>query len=132
MDADDFKQIRETINRALAELAANGVEVVSPVEIPRDCGMTDLCIDRYLWALYERTPKEDTNKVQEQRKVTVKRKGKLVTVTWEGVTAPAMAAQYTEDGGHLNALGRARAAREFIAVLARASQKIEELAAATR
>src|SRR5205085_12594035 len=58
--------------------------------------------------------------------------GKLVTVTWEGVTAPAMAAQYTEDGGHLNALGRARAAREFIAVLARASQKIEELAAATR
>src|SRR4051812_7458526 len=58
--------------------------------------------------------------------------GKLVTVTWEGVTAPAMAAQYTEDGGHLNALGRARAAREFIAVLARASQKIEALAAATR
>ena len=58
--------------------------------------------------------------------------GKLVTVTWEGVTAPALAAEYTDDGGHLNALGRARAAREFIAVLARASQKIEELAAVTR
>ncbi|HZE60504.1 MAG TPA: hypothetical protein VE085_08110 [Burkholderiales bacterium] len=58
--------------------------------------------------------------------------GKLVTVFWEGVTAPAMAPDYTDDGGHLNALGRARAAREFIAVLARASQKIEELAAATR
>jgi len=48
------------------------------------------------------------------------------------VTAPAMAPEYTDDGGHLNALGRARAAREFIAVLARASLKIEELAAATR
>ena len=58
--------------------------------------------------------------------------GKLVTVTWDGVTAPVMAPEYTDDGGHLNALGRTRAAREFIAVLARASLKIEELAAATR
>ena len=58
--------------------------------------------------------------------------GRLVTVTWDGVTAPAMAPEYTDDGGHLNALGRTRAAREFIAVLARASLKIEELAAATR
>ena len=58
--------------------------------------------------------------------------GKLVTVTWDGFTAPAMAPEYTKDGGHLNALGRARAAREFIAVLARAKQKIEGLAAATR
>src|SRR5262249_39709365 len=40
-----------------------------------------VCIDRYLWALYERTPKEDTIKVDEQRKVTVKKKGKLRTVT---------------------------------------------------
>src|SRR4051812_47763124 len=58
--------------------------------------------------------------------------GKLVTVTWDGVTAPAMAPEYTTDGGHLNALGRARAAREFVAVLARASLKIEDLAATTR
>jgi hypothetical protein len=41
----------------------------------------DACIDRYLWALYQRTPKEDTLKVHERRKVTVKRKGKMVTVT---------------------------------------------------
>lgn len=58
--------------------------------------------------------------------------GKLVTVTWDGFTAPAMAPEYTNDGGHLNALGRVRAAREFIAVLARAKQKIEGLAAVTR
>src|SRR5262249_45205170 len=38
-------------------------------------------IDQYLWALYRRTPKEDTIKVNEQRKVVVKKKGKRVTVT---------------------------------------------------
>ncbi|HYL88821.1 MAG TPA: hypothetical protein VEU32_08650 [Burkholderiales bacterium] len=58
--------------------------------------------------------------------------GTVATVTWEGVSAPALSPEYTSDGGHLNALGRARAAREFIAVLARATQKIEGLAAATR
>jgi len=40
----------------------------------------DACIDRYLWALYQRTPKEDSIKVQERRAVTIKRKGKMVTV----------------------------------------------------
>ena len=34
-----------------------------------------------LWALYQRTPKEDTVKVEEKRQVTVKRKGNVVTVT---------------------------------------------------
>jgi len=49
------------------------------IEIPDEC--LDTCIDRYLWALYERTPKEDSLKVQERRKVTIKRRGKMVTVT---------------------------------------------------
>ena len=43
--------------------------------------MVEPCIDQFLWALYQRTPKEDTIKEREQRKVTIKRKGKLVTVT---------------------------------------------------
>jgi hypothetical protein len=42
---------------------------------------SDSCIDNYLWTLYERTPKEDSVKEHEQRQVTVKKKGKLVTVT---------------------------------------------------
>jgi len=54
---------------------------VSTIEILDECFVVDVCIDRYLWALYQRTPKEDTIKVDDQRKVTVKRKGKLVTVT---------------------------------------------------
>ncbi|MBR1132936.1 hypothetical protein [Bradyrhizobium iriomotense] len=45
-----------------------------------ECFVIDACIDRYLWALYQRTPKEDSIKVQERRAVTVKRRGKMVTV----------------------------------------------------
>ncbi len=45
-----------------------------------ECFVVEACIDRYLWALYERTAKEDTMKVQERRAVTIKRKGKTVTV----------------------------------------------------
>jgi hypothetical protein len=56
-------------------------DAVSSIEILDECLVADTCIDRYLWALYQRTPKEDTIKVHEQRKVTVKRRGKLATVT---------------------------------------------------
>jgi hypothetical protein len=53
---------------------------VSSIEIVDECLVMDICVDRYLWALYQRTPKEDTIKELERRKVTVKRKGKMVTV----------------------------------------------------
>lgn len=55
-------------------LTANRIELVG------ECMVAEACIDQYLFALYERTPKEDTIKEIEKRKVTVKRKGKLVTV----------------------------------------------------
>jgi hypothetical protein len=54
---------------------------VSSIKLPDECREADVCIDQYLWALYQRTPKEDTIKVDEQRKVAVKKKGKTVTVT---------------------------------------------------
>jgi len=53
---------------------------VQATEPAQSCA-TDACIDAYLWSLYERTPKIDTNKVTERVKVTVKRKGKARTVT---------------------------------------------------
>jgi hypothetical protein len=56
-------------------------EAVSSIEILDECLVADICVDRYLWALYQRTPKEDTIKVHERRKVTVKKKRKTVTVT---------------------------------------------------
>lgn len=54
---------------------------VATVELLDECFVIDICIDQYLWALYQRTPKEDTMKVHEQRKVMVKRKRKMVAVT---------------------------------------------------
>jgi hypothetical protein len=51
------------------------------IELVGECLVAEACINQYLFALYERTPKEDTIKETEKRKVTVKRKGKLVTVT---------------------------------------------------
>ena len=57
------------------------MNAVGPIESPDACPAGDACIDRYLWAVYQRTPKEDSIKVDEQRKVTIKKKGKLVTVT---------------------------------------------------
>ncbi len=57
----------------------------STIEIVDECLVVDICIDRYLWALYQRTPKQDTMKVQEKRKVTiqvtVKKKRKKITVS---------------------------------------------------
>jgi hypothetical protein len=54
-------------------------KAVALIEVPDEC--LDSCIDRYLWALYQRTPKEDSLKVHERRKVTIKRKGRTLTVT---------------------------------------------------
>ena len=65
-----------------SDLAPNDAkEAVSPVEILDECLVAEICITRYLWALYQRTPKEDTIKVEERRKVTVKKRSKIVTVT---------------------------------------------------
>ena len=41
----------------------------------------DICVDHYLWVLYQRTVKVDTNKVHEWRKVTAQEKCKTVTVS---------------------------------------------------
>jgi hypothetical protein len=65
-----------------SDLVPNGVkDAVSRIEILDECLVAETCIDRFLWALYQRTPKEDSIKVQERRKVTVKKRGKTKTVT---------------------------------------------------
>jgi hypothetical protein len=51
------------------------------IETDDQCAAQQACIDSYLWSLYERTPKIDTVKVPERRKVKIKRKGKVRTVT---------------------------------------------------
>src|SRR5271166_4840473 len=56
---------------------------VRSIETVDECLIPEICIDRYLWLLYQRTPKRDTIKVVEQRKVTVTKKGQTRTVTKE-------------------------------------------------
>lgn len=62
---------------ALADTSQEPTSINKTVE----CLAAENCIDQYLWSLYERTPKIDTVKVFEKRRVTVKRKGKTRTVT---------------------------------------------------
>lgn len=73
------EQTAETNTATPEPGAAN--QAVGSTEILDECLVVERCVDRYLWALYQRTPKEDSVKEHEQRKVTVKKKGKLVTVT---------------------------------------------------
>ena len=56
-------------------------EAASSIEAVDECFVPEICIDRYLWSLYQRTPKVDSNKVVQRIKATVKRKGKTRTVT---------------------------------------------------
>ena len=53
---------------------------VSSYEALAACPEPEVCIDQYLWSLYERAKKVDTVKVTERTKVTVKKKGKTKTV----------------------------------------------------
>ncbi len=50
---------------------------MTSVEIMDECFVVAVCVDRYLWALYERTRKEDSIKQVEWRSVTIERKIKV-------------------------------------------------------
>ena len=64
-----------------ADPVQNAAKLPVPSEAPNDaCLESDVCIDQYLWSLYERTPKIDTVKVEERIKVKIKTKGKMRTV----------------------------------------------------
>jgi hypothetical protein len=54
---------------------------MTTIEAVDECMVAQICIDRYLWSLYERTRKIDTIRVPEQIKVSVKQKGKAKIVT---------------------------------------------------
>ena len=54
---------------------------VSPRKASDECVLSEACIDQYLWSVYERAPKVDTVKVEEQIKTAVKKNGKSRTVT---------------------------------------------------
>ena len=71
-------------SRALApETPFDAKEVESSNETPDECLEREVCIDQYLWSVYQRAPKEDTTKVVERTKVIVKTDGKPQTVVKE-------------------------------------------------
>jgi hypothetical protein len=49
-------------------------EAVRSIKTVDECVVPEICIDQYLWSLYQRTPKRGTIKVVEKRKVTVRAK----------------------------------------------------------
>ncbi|HEY3790461.1 MAG TPA: peptidase M15 [Bradyrhizobium sp.] len=61
--------------------AATPSVIPDSIEIVDECFIVDICVDRYLWTLYQRAPKEDSVRTEHQRQVTVRKKRKLVTVT---------------------------------------------------
>ena len=65
------------------ETPPDGKEAVTSTETLDECLASEVCIDQYLWSVYQRAPKEDTIKVVEQKKVTVKTDGKPRTIIKE-------------------------------------------------
>jgi hypothetical protein len=76
-----------SLSHALAPQApTDATRGVTSTETRDDCLKRELCIDEYLWSVYQRAPKEDTIKVVERRKVTVEVDGKARTVVKESTT----------------------------------------------
>ena len=73
-------------SHALAlETPADGKEAVTSKSLD-ECLTREICIDEYLWSVYQRAPKQDAIKVVERRNVTVKMDGKPRTVVKEFTT----------------------------------------------
>ena len=68
-----------------SDLLKQNLQPAGSVETPSECPAPEVCIDDYLWALYQRAPKIDTNKVVQRIRVksvvTIKKKNKTVAVT---------------------------------------------------
>jgi hypothetical protein len=77
-DQDARAAVADPVTKVpLAEPEVN----VSPLGASDECVLSEECIDQYLWSVYQRAPKVDTIKVQEEIKTTVKKNGKSRTVT---------------------------------------------------
>ena len=69
-----------TPNSSRDPVPDEGKESVSSTEDVDECFVPEICVDRYLWMLYQRTPKLDTIKVVDEQKVTVKQDDKTRTI----------------------------------------------------
>ena len=89
--AEEAVSSTETLDETLSdssqtfasETPSDAKETVNSTETRDECLTREVCIDQYLWSVYQRTPKQDTVKVVERRKMTVKTKGKSRTIIKE-------------------------------------------------
>jgi hypothetical protein len=65
------------------ETPADGKEAVTSTETLDECLAREVCVDEYLWSVYQRAPKQDTVKMVERRKVIIKVGGKPRTIIKE-------------------------------------------------
>jgi D-alanyl-D-alanine carboxypeptidase len=89
-DLSGQKSISETTAATPDRAASTTNEAPSPqdgsidvtsVRVLDECLVAETCINRFLWKLYERTPKVDDGEVYERKEVTVHKRGKTITVT---------------------------------------------------
>lgn len=66
---------------AAPDLTVGALDRSGALDTTDQCAAQQACVDSYLLSVYERAPKVDTVKVPERRKVKIKRKGKVRTVT---------------------------------------------------
>jgi hypothetical protein len=68
------------------EPPADRKEAVTSAETLDECLAREVCVDEYLWSVYQRAPKQDTVKMVERRKVIIKVGGKPRTIIKEFTT----------------------------------------------
>jgi hypothetical protein len=65
------------------ETPADSKEAVTSTETTDEWLAPEVCVDQYLWSVYQRAPKQDTVKMVERRKVIIKVGGKPRTIIKE-------------------------------------------------
>ena len=78
--APDSPAVQLAALTPLDDLHHDAKEGPNDVKTVDECDTPELCIDQYLWALYQRARKVDTIKVVEEKKASVVKKGKLRTI----------------------------------------------------
>ena len=80
MGAPESPPVQIAALTPLDELHHDAKEEPNDIKTVDECLTSELCIDQYLWSLYQRARKVDTIKVVEQKKASVVKKGKLQTI----------------------------------------------------
>src|SRR5262249_18259428 len=80
------EQLPDSSQALVPATPPDGNYAVTSTETLDECLTSEPCMDQYLWAVYQRAPKEDAIKMVERTKVIVKTDGKPRTVVKEFTT----------------------------------------------